>query len=222
MFVLTDGKNYVMENPMKSGDYIQTTSPIHAKKFTYKQARSLVQKSRKKYSWIKNFQLVDMNTGKESEFSLNYKGNAGVYIESDTSFDDSILDKIIEESNSIIGLAGWNAEQLSTYENLLNTQLSICDSAESDIKHALEKYKEDNKGKKPQAHKAAKIGYLLDEIRDRHKKIKQCIRCVKIMQDAITYKYTIGKIKFELSKASSGEYKGRTEYWKMALNILED
>ena len=44
MFILTDGKNYVMENPMKSGEYMITTSSSMAKEFTYKQARSLVQK----------------------------------------------------------------------------------------------------------------------------------------------------------------------------------
>ena len=43
MFILTDGKNYVMENPMKSGEYISTTSPVQAKGFTYKQARKLLQ-----------------------------------------------------------------------------------------------------------------------------------------------------------------------------------
>lgn len=215
MFILTDGKYYVMENPMKIGDYIKTTSPVQATQFSYKQARNLVQKSRKKYSWIKKFQLVDVESGEKSSKSLNYKGNADVYVDENIKFDNSILDKIIKESNSIIGLAGWNLQQLNTYENLLNTQLSMCDSAESDIKHALD-------GKKPQAHKAAKIGYLLDDVRDRHKRIKHCIRCVKVMQDAVTYQYSISKIKFELSKVNEGEYKGRTEYWKMALEILED
>lgn len=222
VFILTDGKNYVMENPLKIGDYLATTSPVQAKQFSYKQARNLVQKSRKKYSWIKKFQLVDVDSGEESSKSLNYKGNADVYVDENIKFDDSILDKIVKESNSIIGLAGWNLQQLNTYENLLNTQLSMCDSAESDIKHSLEKYKEDNNGKKPQAHKAAKIGYLLDDIRDRHKRIKYCIRCVKVMQDAVAYQYSISKIKFELSKVSNGEYKGRTEYWKIALEILEN
>ena len=32
----------------------------------------------------------------------------------------------------------------------------------------------------------------------------------------------IEKIKLELSKASDGEYKGRTQYWKIANDILED
>ena len=45
MFILTDGKYYVMENPMKIGDYIKTTSPVQAKQFTYKQARNLAEHS---------------------------------------------------------------------------------------------------------------------------------------------------------------------------------
>lgn len=173
MFILTDGKNYVMENPMKSGEYMITTSSSMAKNFTYKQARSLVQNSRKKYSWIKKYNLIDVDTGNKSENSLYYKGNGGIYMD-DKDFDDSLLDKILEESNLILGLAGWNKTQLITYKNLLNNELSKCDSAESDITHALEKYKKTHKGKKPQAHKIAKIGYLLDDIRDKHRKIKQC------------------------------------------------
>lgn len=221
MFILTDGKNYVMENPMKIGEYLATTSPVQAKEFTYKQARSLVQKSGKKYSWIRNYHLIDMGTGNESENSLYYKGNGGIYMDN-KDFDDSLLDKILDEFNSIIGLAGWNKTQLITYKNLLNTELSKCDSAESDINHALEKYKKTHKGKKPQAHKIAKIGYLLDDIRDKHRKIKQCIRYVTVMSDAIDRSYTIEKIKLELSKVSDGEYKGRTQYWKIANDILED
>ena len=221
MFILTDGKNYVMENPMKIGEYLSTTSPVQAKEFTYKQARSLVQKGGKKYSWVRNYHLIDIDTGNESENSLYYKGNAGVYLD-DKDFDDSLLDDIYEESNSILGLAGWNKTQLITYRNLLNNELSKCDSAESDINHALEKYKREHKGKKPQAHKVAKIGYLLNDIRDKHHRIKQCIRYVSVMLDAIDKSYTIEKIKLELSKASGEEYKGRTQFWKIANDILED
>lgn len=35
MFILTDGKNYVMENPMQQGVYLNTTSPNQAKEFTF-------------------------------------------------------------------------------------------------------------------------------------------------------------------------------------------
>lgn len=221
MYILTDGKNYVMENPMKIGEYLATTSSVQAKEFTYKQARSLVQRGGKKYSWLRNYHLIDINTGSESDNSLYYKGNSGVYM-GDDNFDDSLLDKICEESNSILGLAGWNKTQLITYKNLLNAELSKCDSAESDINHALEKYKRIHKGKKPQAHKVAKIGYLLDDIRDKHRKVKQCIRYVNVMSDAIDNAYTIEKMKLELSKVSDGEYKGRTQYWEIANEILED
>ena len=41
------------------------------------------------------------------------------------------------------------------------------------------------------------------------------------MEDAITYGYTIEKIKLELTKAKHVEYKGRTEYYQMALKLLD-
>ena len=170
---------------------------------------------------MRNYHLIDMYTGNESENSLYYKGNGGIHMDNN-DFDYSLLDEIFKESNSILGLAGWNKTQLITYKNLLNNELSKCDSAESDITHALEKYKRVHKGKKPQAHKVAKIGYLLDDIRDKHRRIKQCIRYVTVMSDAIDRSYTIEKIKLELSKVSGGEYKGRTQYWEIANDILED
>ena len=213
MFILTDGKNYVMENPMKVGEYLQTTSPVQAKEFTYKQARTLLNNRNKKMSWIKVFYMVDTETKEVSKNSAGYKGNGGIYIgENDIQFDDSLIDKIYKETKSIIGLAGWSMMQLKTYEEELLVGLSKYDSAESDIEHALQKYKEDNNGKKPQAHKMAKIGYLLDEIRDKHKHIKQCLDYIRVMENAITYNYTIEKIKLELTKAKHSEYKGRTEY----------
>lgn len=222
MFILTDGKNYVMENPMKIGQYISTTSLVQAKEFTYKQARSLLQNRRKSLSWLRQFRMVDKNTGQNCKMSKNYKGNGGIYIgENDIDFDDSIIDEVYKETKSIIGLAGWSMEQLKTYEEILNIGLSKYDSAESDINHALQKYKEDNDGKKPQAHKMAKIAYLLDEIRDKHKHIKQCIRYVEVMENAITYNYTIEKIKLELIKAKREEYQGRTEYYQIALELLD-
>lgn len=67
----------------------------------------------------------------------------------------------------------------------------------------------------------AKIAYLLDDIRDKRKHIKQCIRYIEVMKNAITYNYTIEKIKFEMLEARNNEYKGRTEYYQMALKILD-
>ena len=146
----------------------------------------------------------------------------GVYLgENDIDFDDSIIDLIYKETKSIIGLAGWSMTQLKTYEEELNRGLSKYDSAVSDIEHALQKYKEDSGGKKPQAHKMSKIGYLLDEVRDKHKHIKQCLNYVKVMEDAITYSYTIEKLKLELTKAKHSDYQCKTEYYQMALSLLK-
>lgn len=219
MFILTDGKNYVMENPMKQGQYISTTSPVQAKEFTYKQAKRLLQKSKNKMAWIKSYHMLNQET--KEECNTNYKGNGGCYIgENSIKFDYSIVDLIYKETKSIIGLAGWSMNQLQTYEEELNIGLSECDSAISDVEHALQKYKEDNGGRKPQAHKVAKIGYLIDELRDKRKNIKQCMRYISVMQDAITYSYTLEKIKLELAKARNSDYKGRTEYYQKALDIL--
>lgn len=220
MFILTDGKNYVMDNPMKAGEYMSTTSSSMAKEFQYKQARALLNRGGKKVAWMRNYKMVDLNSGET--VSKYYRGNANVFIGSnDIDFDESILEQILDESISILGLAGWDEQQLNTYENLLSNALSKYDSAESDILHAMQKYKEDRNGKKPQAHKMTKIGYLLDDIRDKHKRIKQCQNYIRVMKDAITYKYDLNKLKLEISKAKTSEYKGRTEYYRMALELLE-
>ena len=222
MFILTDGKNYVMENPMQVGNYLSTTSLVQAKEFTYKQARALLQNKKKAWHWMKSFYMVNAETGEKSSMPSNYKGNGGVFIgENDIEFDDNIIDYIYKEAKSIMGLAGWSTTQLQTYRKTLENGLSKYDSAESDIEHALQKYKDDNNGKKPQAHKMAKVGYLLDEVRDKHKNIKQCIDYIRVMEDANTHGYTIEKLKLELAKAKHTEYKGRTEYYKMALDMLE-
>lgn len=222
MYVLTDGKNYVMENPMKLGEYLQTTSPVQAKRFTFKQAKTMLNNRSKKMSWIKNYYMMNQETGEIDKRGKYRKGNGGAYLnDNDIDFDESIIDTIYSEVKSIIGLAGWSMNQLKTYEEELYVGLSKYDSAESDIEHALQKYREDNNGKKPQAHKMAKVGYLLDEIRDKHKHIKQCLDYVKVMEDAITYSYTIEKLKLELTKVKHAEYKGRTEYYQMALELLD-
>lgn len=221
MIILTDGKNYVMENPMKKGVYISTTSPIQAKEFTFKQAKAVLNNRNKKMAWIKCYYMVDKEIDKKPKISLKQKGNGGVYIgTNDISFDEAIIEKIYQEIRSILGLAGWSKMQLQTYKEELTIGLSKYDSAESDIVHALQKYKEDNNGKKAQAHKMAKIAYLLDEIREKHKNIKQCLDYIEVFEDAITYKYTLEKLKLEIAKAKHVEYKGRTEYYQKALEML--
>lgn len=222
MFILTDGKYYVMENPLKAEEYLKTTSPTQAKEFTYKQAKGILQRKGKKLSWCKGFEMVNLETGKKaSKKEVKYKGKAGLYIgDNDVDFNKEILDKITQEAKSILGLAGWDINQLNTYKNELNIGLSKYDSAEQDVVHVLEEYRKKHNGKKPPAHKISKLGYLLEDIRVLRRRIKQCLAYVEVMVDAITYKYDIGKIRLEISKAEHVDYKGRTEYYKIAEDIL--
>lgn len=223
MYILTDGKNYVMENPLKNGELMVSTSPVYAKNFTYKQAKSILQSPSKKYSWIKNgYYMVNGNTGEKSDTSVLYqKGNGGAYIgDNDIEFDEHILDLINQEVNSILSLAGWNITQIETYRNLLLSVLSKTDSEETDVLHALQEYEERNNGKKPPAHKITKIGYILEDIRIRRKNIKRCLRFINVMRDAINNQYTIEKTKYELSLADDVAYKARTEMYQKAIDIL--
>ncbi len=221
MFILTDGKNYVMENPMKQGTYISTTSSIQAKEFTWKQARALLQNRKKSMSWIKKFYIVDKDTGDVEKTSINYKGNKDAYIgKKDVKFDESMIDRIYQETNFIINLNGWSLSDIKTYKEELVSWMSKYDSAESDIGHALQKYREDNDGKNAQAHKMAKIGYLFSDIREKRKHVKQCINYIEVMEVAIQKGYSIEKIKNRLIEAKNKEYKGRTEYYQIALDLL--
>jgi len=221
MFILTDGKNYIMENPVSNGVYISTSSPAMAKKFTFKQARNLLKNKSKRMSWIKSYYMVDQDTGKVAEMSQNYKGNKGIYTgANDVEFDKSIIGEIYGEAEKITNLAGWDMNQLKIYKEKLNIGLSKCDSAESDVKHAIQEYRKKNDGKKPPAHKAAKIGYMLLGVRESHENIKQCLKYIQVLEDAINNSFTIEKTKAELEKAKYAEYQGRTEYYQLALEIL--
>lgn len=183
LYILTDGKNYVMDDPIHPGRVMYSTSPVNAKKFTFKQARALLNNKSKKLSWIRSFNMVDDSSGEEiAEQEIRSRSNKGVFVgKNDIDFDVSILDQIMQETNNLLGIAGWNMAQLTTYQNMLSTALSKYDSAEADIEHALQTYKEESGGKKPQAHKMAKVGYLLDDVRDKHKRIKQCQCYIKVI-----------------------------------------
>ena len=102
-YILTDGKSYVMENPTKVGEYLLTTSPLFAKKFSYKQAKGLTQRKGKKYTKFRNFQLLNCETGDEEKINSNYKGNAGVYIgDKGITINHQMLDDILREVDTML------------------------------------------------------------------------------------------------------------------------
>lgn len=165
MFTLTDGKNYVMENPMKVGNYISTTNPLQAKEFTYKQARSLLQNTRKSLSWIKSYHMINQETG-EVETGIPKFCNEGIFCgDKEFVLKDEILDVIQSEINSIIGLTAWSIEELIAYNSQLNQGLQFYESAISDVKHA-------RMDKRPPANIMTKVDKLLNELEEKRRDIK--------------------------------------------------
>ena len=215
MFILTDGKNYVMENPMKQGVYLQTTSPIQAKEFTFKQARTLLNSKSKKMSWVKSFCMVDKETG-ELETDIPKYSNEGIFCGSkDFEFDESIVETIKHEVDSIIGLAAWDINQLNTYVAILNQGVQFYDNAIQDIKHA-------RLDKRPPAHIRTKIDGIMNDLEEKRRDVKQTRNYINILIKAIKEQWSIGKIKAELSKAKYVPYKGRTKYYEMVEKLLKE
>lgn len=215
MFILSDGKNYVMENPMKQGDYISTTSPIQAKEFTYKQARSLLQSKKKATSWIKSFHMVNQETG-QVEVDIHRYSNEGIFCgDKEFEFDENIVDTIKQEVNSIIMLAAWDINQLNTYLAMLNQGVQFFDNAIQDIKHA-------RLDKRPPAHIRTKIDGIMNDLEEKRRDIKQTRNYTNILISAIKQQWSIGKIKAELSKAKYVPYKGRTKYFDIVEDLLKD
>lgn len=221
MYILTDGKNYVIRDELNPGRLMKSTYAAKAEKFTYKQARSLLQSKRAATKWIKNekFYMVEEET--EEKVIPKQMSNADIYVgKNDIEMDESILNGILDEVESVLSLKAWNKNQLITYSNLLNANLSKYDSAEQDVLHAIENYKFET-GKNPQAHKMTKIYIMLEEIRANRRKIKQCINYINVFISAIDNNYTVEKLKMHLSRVVGGEYKGRTEYYKKVLEMLQ-
>lgn len=215
MFILTDGKNYVMENPMKVGQYISTTSPIQAKGFTFKQARSLLQNKKKSLSWIKSYHMINQETGQVEDNIPRYS-NEGIFCgDKDFEFDENIIDTIKQEVDSIIGLAAWDINQLNTFVSMLNQGVQFYDNAIQDIKHA-------RLDKRPPAHIRTKIDGIANELEEKRRDIKQTRNYINILIKAIQEQWSIGKIKSELSKAKYVPYKGRTKYYDMVEKLLKE
>lgn len=214
MFILTDGKNYVAEDPFQNGKYLRTTYSVQAKELTYKQARALLQSKKAANKWIRKYYMVNKDTGKKEE-NIPFYSNDGIYKEEkNIDFDESILDQIKKEVTSIIGLAAWDINQLKTYNSMLNNGLSYYDSAISDVGHA-------RLDKRPPAHIGTKIDRILNDLEEKRRDIKQTMNYLDILINAIKQQWTIGKIKAELSAVKYVPYKGRTKYFDMVIELFE-
>lgn len=200
---------------MKVGEYLSTTSPIQAKEFTYKQARALLQNKKKPLSWIKSMHMINTETGKTEENIPKYS-NEGIFCgDKDFEFDESIIHTIMDEVNSILGLAAWDINQLNTYISMLNQGVQYYDNAIQDIKHA-------RLDKRPPAHIRTKIDGIMNDLEEKRRDVKQTRNYIEILLKAIKEQWTIGKIKADLSKAKYIPYKGRTKYYEMVEDLLKE
>lgn len=152
-YIITNGKYWVIENPIRPGEYMESTKSSNAKQFTFKQAKNLLNARSKKLGWIRNGYSMVGEDGNKPTVSPKAKGNGGVFLnENDIVVDLNLLDQIEDECTKFLSLAAWDESELSNMLESLSTYLSKLDSEESDIKHALVIYTYKHDGKLPQAH----------------------------------------------------------------------
>jgi len=202
-----------MCDPKKPGKYLNTISPLQASKFTYKQARALLINKKIDTRWIKGYKMLNTDTG-EFETIIHRFSNEGVYCD-DKAFtiNDEIVQNIIKESEKILGLFAWNIDQLNTNKNILTSQMSYYDSALSDIGHAM-------LDKRPPADTRTKIYGLEKQLREKRRDVKQAIKYVQVMINSINQEWELSKLRCEMSKAMYHDYKGRTEYYELVIDML--
>lgn len=137
-YIITNGKYWVIENPIRPGEYMESTKSSNAKQFTFKQAKNLLNARSKKLGWIRNGYSMVGEDGNKPTVSPKAKGNGGVFLnENDIVVDLNLLDQIEDECTKFLSLAAWDESELSNMLESLSTYLSKLDSEESDIKHAL-------------------------------------------------------------------------------------
>lgn len=159
--------------------------------------------------------MVNQETGKP-ETDIPKYSNEGIFCgDKEFEFDESIIGMIKHEVFTIIGLAAWDINQLSTYESMLNQGIQFYDNAIQDIKHA-------RLDKRPPAHIRTKIDGIANELEEKRRDAKQTRNYINILKKAIEEQWSIGKIKAELSKAKYVPYKGRTKYYKMIEELLKE
>ena len=222
-FYLSDGKNFAATNPIKPSEFLRVDSKEIATRFSYRQAKSLTQKSKKGNAWLRNCQIVPATVeAKKDRISPNYKGRGDMFTGSrDVEIKEEVLTEIMEEVQNVLNLTAWDADVITKKRNYLLDIQSKCDSGLSDVDHALQKYSRDHNGKRPAAHKVAKICYMVIEIRCLRERIKECLRYLDAFQAANQNKYSLSALQYALEDVKHQEYKGRTDYYKQVIDILQ-
>lgn len=113
-YIITNGKYWVIENPIRPGEYMESTKSSNAKQFTFKQAKNLLNARSKKLGWIRNGYSMVGEDGNKPTVSPKAKGNGGVFLnENDIVVDLNLLDQIEDECTKFLSLAAWDESELS-------------------------------------------------------------------------------------------------------------
>lgn len=124
-YIITNGKYWVIENPIRPGEYMESTKSSNAKQFTFKQAKNLLNARSKKLGWIRNGYSMVGEDGNKPTVSPKAKGNGGVFLnENDIVVDLNLLDQIEDECTKFLSLAAWDESELSNMLESLSTYLS--------------------------------------------------------------------------------------------------
>lgn len=212
MYIMSNGKEYVMRDPMNQGRYLHTTSSVQASQFTYKQARQILQSKKAALRWVKNYKIIDLETKQEEDLKLS---NECVYTEeSSHDFDLSAIDSIGNEVKLLMEFSCYDCMELNKMKASLNQALSYYDSAISDVHHARMNHK-------PPAHVRTKIDGMLNTLQEKRRDIKQTMAKIDILVESQKDGWSNSKTKAALEKVSGSPYKGRTEYYDKAMRLLE-
>lgn len=207
-YIISNGTSYVMKNPMNANKYISTTSSSMAGIFTFKQARALINNNQKSIAWIRDYHMVEIDSGTTVDPARAKMEAEELFVEGEFSFDDTLLDNIVVEVESLLGLAAYEINELIAQNAILNQALSYCDLVLSDITHLYTDPLLKISAPQRSIIQKMEIDYQL-----KRKAIKQTRSYVDVMTMALENNWNLPKLKSELSKAKYVPYRGRTKIY---------
>ena len=195
MYILTNGTEYVMENPYKEGRFMRTTL-------------------KKALQWAKDYKMVDVNTGESKSVPLS---KAGIFLgKYKSEYDPELIEKVSKEVESVLAVPRWDSDHLKAIHNTLKEQEQYTESAISDVYHA-------RMDRRPPAHIRTKIDGLLNDLYEKRRDIKRSLVYVETMTEGNNDGWSLSRLQDELRKITDSYkvYRGRTDYYNAALKILD-
>lgn len=213
-YIITNEEFYVKRDHARN-KYVRDNRKSEATQFTSKQAKHILG-LKHKYTWMKDGfyvrEINGMKLGKPMDSKeIHRAGNGNCFM--DYEYNNSLIENIEAEERAIVGLLAYDYEQLGEKKFELEQSLSYTDSAISDILHAIEFKKIDA------AKRAVIVGYM-KTLQELHRKIKNCIRYIEVMQTCMNNKDDICSLKKELKNVEHIPYVGRTKYYALIQNII--